>query len=122
MMTALVDLGEGFVEVLLALEHGARSFVELKSLDMSPTTVLKRLREAQKMGYVGQRLVAQEGGRSRIKYGLTTKGRRVARVYAPIRGRYSHLREELGQLEHALHEKRSEMKFLLASTKQHKRT
>jgi len=120
-MAALVDLNEGFIEVLLALEGGAKSFVELKSLDMSPTTVLRRLREAQKMGYAGQRLVAKEGRRARIKYALTTKGRRAARVYAPIRGRYSHLREELGQLERALHEKRSEMKFLLASTKQHKR-
>ena len=106
---------KGLLDILMALEGGEKSFTELKALKFSPNTILLRLREAQKMDLVDQRLFEIEGRRPRIKYALTKEGKEMLQIYQSIRGRYKELNAELQSLKKEVKKKEKEMKYLLSS-------
>lgn len=105
----------GFVEILFSLEEGRKGFNDLKRLGMSPSTVLSRLRYAEKLGFIRQELDARGSGRSRIRYVLTPKGGQVVQRFTPIKSKFIHLRSEMKVLERTMHERESQVKLLLAS-------
>lgn len=107
---------KGLLDVLMMLETGEKSFTELKTLDLSPNTVLSRLREAQKKGFVDQKLFPRKGRKPRIKYVLTEEGEKVLKMYESIRERYTELRAELQNLQEEARKKEKEMKYLLSSS------
>lgn len=107
---------KGLLDVLMMLETGEKSFTELKTLDLSPNTVLSRLREAQKKGLVDQKLFPRKGRKPRIKYILTEEGEKVLKMYESIRERYTELRAELQNLQEEARKKEKEMKYLLSSS------
>lgn len=107
---------KGLLDVLMMLETGEKSFTELKTLDLSPNTVLSRLREAQKKGLVDQKLFPRKGRKPRIKYVLTEEGEKVLKMYESIRERYTELRAELQNLQEEARKKEKEMKYLLSSS------
>lgn len=107
---------KGLLDVLMMLETGEKSFTELKTLDLSPNTVLSRLREAQKKGLVDQKLFPRKGRKPSIKYVLTDEGEKVLKMYESIRERYTELRAELQNLQEEARKKEKEMKYLLSSS------
>lgn len=109
---------KGLLDVLMMLETGEKSFTELKALDLSPNTVLSRLREVQEKGLVDQKLFPRKGRKSRIKYVLTKDGEEVLKTYASIREKYTELRVELQNLQEEVRKKEKEMKYLLSSAKE----
>jgi len=109
---------KGLLDMLMMLEEGAKSFTELKALDLSPNTVLARLREAQKRGLVDQKLFPRKGKKPRIKYVLTKEGEYVLKMYESIRERYTELKAELQSLQEEVRKKEKEMKYLLSSAKE----
>jgi len=107
---------KGLLDVLMMLETGEKSFTELKTLDLSPNTILSRLREAQMKGLVEQKLFPRKGRKPRIKYVLTKEGKEVLKMYESIRERYTELRAELQNLQEEVRKKEKEMKYLLSSS------
>jgi len=107
---------KGLLDVLMMLETEEKSFTELKALDISPNTVLSRLREAQKKGLVEQKLFPVKGKKPRIKYVLTKQGKEVLTMFESIREKYVDLRTELQSLQEEVRKKEKEMKYLLSST------
>jgi len=105
---------KGLLDVLMMLENGEKAFAELKALDLSPNTVLSRLREAQKRGLVDQKLFPRRGRKPRIKYVLTKEGEDALRMYEAIRERYTELRAELQNLQEEVRKKEKQMKYLLS--------
>ena len=104
----------GLFEVLLILRDGRRTFLELKRIaHMSPSTVLKRLRESQENGWVKQDLTAEKARRPKIKYSLTAEGRDLLDDYKSIIDKYVELKTELDELEKALRDKEKQIKYLL---------
>jgi DNA-binding HxlR family transcriptional regulator len=106
---------KGLLDVLMALEKNEKSFTELKSLDLSPNTLLARLREAQEKGLIVQELAPVKGKRPRIKYKLTKEGRDTLQKYASVREKYTELKMELQQLQEEVRKKEKELKYLLLS-------
>lgn len=109
-------MSKGLLDMLIILEDGEKSFTELKGMKMSPNTVLSRLREAQRMGLVDQKLFKIKGRRSRIKYALTKEGEETLQMYHSIRERYKQLNVELQSLKEEVKKKEKEMKYLLSSS------
>lgn len=107
---------KGLLDVLMMLDTGEKSFMELKALDISPNTVLSRLREAQKKELVEQKLFPRKGKKPRIKYVLTKQGKEVLTMFESIREKYVDLRTELQSLQEEVRKKEKEMKYLLSST------
>ena len=108
-----IEAPKGLLDVLMALEENAKSFTELKFLNLSPNTLLARLREAQAKGLVLQELVPVKGKRPRIKYKLTEEGKNTLKMYASVRERYTELKMELQQLQEEVRKKEKELKYLL---------
>lgn len=108
-------LKKGSVDLLLILKDGKKSFTELKTLALSPSTMLARLRDAQRKGWVKEELSPQKGKKSRIKYCLTKEGAEVFALYEPVMKNYVELRRELDELEKKVRKKEKEMKYLLVS-------
>jgi len=106
---------KGFIDILLMLEDGAKSFIELKSLDFSPSTILVRLRKAQQAGLIKEELFSEGGKKPKIKYVLTKQGKNLLTQYLPIKDKYLTLKEELKRLEKEAKKKEREMKLLLTS-------
>jgi DNA-binding HxlR family transcriptional regulator len=66
-----------FMEILLTLSKQPMSFNELKkNLNISPTTLSRRISEMEKYGLVVS-TISKEEGKKRIKYALTDKGKRI---------------------------------------------
>lgn len=114
-MTQNVVKLRSLLDVLLALRQGRKSFKELRSLALSPSTVLSRLRESQRKGWVRDELSQRGKKRSRITYRLTEEGKTVLDVYDPVLPRYRELREEFEKLQEEVREKEKEMRYLLSS-------
>lgn len=110
-----VESPKGLLDVLMALEKNEKSFTELKSLDLSPNTLLARLREAQEKGLVMQELVPVGDKRPRIKYKLTNDGKDTLKMYSSVREKYTELKMELQQLQEEVRKKEKELKYLLLS-------
>lgn len=108
-----VEAPKGLLDVLIALEESERSFTEMKSLNLSPNTLLARLREAMAKGLVSQELVPIKGKRPRIKYRLTKEGKDTLKMYASVREKYTELKMELQQLQEEVRKKEKELKYLL---------
>jgi DNA-binding HxlR family transcriptional regulator len=107
---------KGLLDVLLALKEGRKTFGELKSiLRMSPTTVLRRVRESQDHGWVEQGISPVRGQKPRIDYALTEDGLRLFMQCSSIVDRYVQLREELANLHRNAFETEKKMKMLLLS-------
>jgi len=111
----VVESSKGLLDVLMALEENEKSFTELRSLGLSPNTLLARLREAQAKGLVLQELVPVKGKRPRIKYKLTREGKDTLKMYASVREKYTELKMELQQLQEEVRKKEKELKYLLLS-------
>ncbi len=111
--TRVIESPKGLLDVLMALEENEKSFTELKSLNLSPNTLLSRLREAQTKGLVVQELVPVKGKRARIKYKLTEDGKDTLKMYASVREKYVELKMELQQLQEEVRKKEKELKYLL---------
>jgi len=87
----------GSVEVLLELDEGTRSFNQLKRLNLSPNTVLNRLREAQELGLVKPLLLSSEK-RIRIRYGLSEDGKTLVSKFHVAASRYLRLQKRISEL------------------------
>jgi len=105
----------GSLDILFNLAEEEKSFNELESLSLSPNTVLSRLREAQTLGLIEEKLLRQKEGRSKIKYGLTKKGKEITDTSKTIKKDYLKLREEINKLEEEIRKKEEEIKTLLSS-------
>ena len=117
-MEKITDLLEkkGFFDVLFSLSSGDKSFNELEeSLSLSPNTVLARLREMQKAGIIMEILSSDSGGRSKIKYMITDKGRKIVEESKSIQKDYLELRKKIKELEKQKDEKETEIRELLSS-------
>lgn len=109
---------EGAFDLLLKLNEGPKSFVELKTTGHSPNTVLTRLREAQRAGLVQSQLfTVSERKKPRIKYVLTDQGQKLLRRYIPVKTTYLDLKEKIAELEKQVLEQKQELRFLLSSIK-----
>lgn len=107
---------KGLLDVLLTLNGGRKTFAELKEvIRMSPTTILRRLRELQDRGWVDQGLSPVRGRKPRIDYVLTEDGLRLLKHCSSIVDRYVQLREELVGLERAASKTEDKVKHLLLS-------
>ncbi len=105
---------KGLLDVLLELQEGGKTFLELKSaVGISPNTVLKRLRELERKGWVLQILSQDEGKRRKMRYVLTEEGLGVLSQYASIVERYSKLREKTYRLRAVTRTTEKEIKYLL---------
>ena len=111
------NLLKGMIDILIYLRDEAKSFNDLKKLNLSPNTILARLREAQEKGLVKQRLCPCKGKKARIKYDLTGEGKLMLKNYESIIDRYLELSKELDELERKLRDKEKEMKYLLLNSK-----
>ena len=107
----------GSVEVLAALRKGAKSFSELKNLNMSPNTVLARLREAQNLGLTKVVPVSSDR-RTRIKYGLSEEGKALVLKFDSAVTEYIKLQEQLKELS----QKKREMFDRIAEELTHSRS
>jgi DNA-binding HxlR family transcriptional regulator len=105
----------GFMEVLFGLENGHKGFNDLKTLGLAPNTVLSRLRQAQRLGLVENRLDTKRASRARITYALTPRGRQFVGRFASVKGRFMRLQTELESLEKNRRTTENHMKFLLSS-------
>lgn len=116
-MTKIQDFLErkGGLDILYKLAEGKKSFNELESLNLSPNTILSRLREAQALGLIEEKLLRQKEGRSKIKYTLTKKGKKIIEACKSIKKDYLKLREEINNLEEKTRKKEEEIKTLLSS-------
>lgn len=106
------------LDVLFALGKGRKSFSELKTLYLSPSTVLSRLRESEEKGWVKGELAQSKGKKPKIKYSLTDEGRKVVTTYDSVIPQYHVLKEELEKLQEEVKGKEREMRILLTSVKQ----
>ncbi|RLI77961.1 hypothetical protein DRP04_10645 [Archaeoglobales archaeon] len=102
---------KGSIEILCELESGEKGFTELKNLDISPSTLSARLKEAMDLGLVDQKLCREE--RAKIKYYLTEKGREVMKMVESIKKDYFRLKEEAKRLEEEAKKKRQEIEEIL---------
>jgi DNA-binding HxlR family transcriptional regulator len=105
----------GSIDILFNLAEEEKSFNELESLNLSPNTVLSRLREAQALNLIEEKLLRQKEGRSKIKYVLTKKGKEIMDVSKSFKKDYLKLREEINGLEENIRKKEEEIKTLLSS-------
>lgn len=106
---------KGLLDILLLMDEKERSFVELRRLDLSPNTVLKRLRQAQDQGLVSSHISTNTGKRPRIRYGLTKMGGRVTALCKSHRTKYLHLRSEIEKTKKQLRRQEKEMQSLVSS-------
>ncbi len=106
---------KGSIEILCELESGEKGFNELRKLDISPSTLSSRLKEALDLGLVDQKLCREE--RAKIKYYLTEKGKKVMRMVESIKKDYFRLKEEARRLEEEARRKREEIEKLLSFLK-----
>ena len=86
---------KGMLDLLLMLKEGKKTFTELKVLDISPSTLVARLRETQSKNLVKQILVQRKDKKSITKYSLTNIGKKSLALYNPIISDYSYLRKEI---------------------------
>lgn len=108
---------KGSIDILHFLET-PRSFSELEeATSMSPNTVSSRLREAQKLGFVEEKLMGKTNDRFRAKYVLTKKGRKMIKSSKKTVIKYMQLRSKIQDLEQKRKEKEKEMEKLLSSLK-----
>ena len=103
----------GMLDVLMALKDEAKSFNDLRTLRLSPNTILARIREAQEQGLVHQKLHPRTGRKPRIRYELTKQGRDMLKQYSLIIDDYVKLKQEFDELEKRAQEKEKDMRYLL---------
>lgn len=114
-MSVRVIRKESMIDLLLALEKD-KSFIELKAcLNMSPNTILARLREAQKDNLVDQIFIKRENKKPIVKYTLTEKGRETLALFIPFKTDFLSLKKELNELENKVRQKKKNIKLLLSS-------
>ncbi|WXG43073.1 MAG: winged helix-turn-helix transcriptional regulator [Promethearchaeati archaeon SRVP18_Atabeyarchaeia-1] len=104
---------KGMVDLLAMLGDGAKSFSELKKLNLSPSTLLKRIREAQQRGMVKEKLDPRGRKKPTIKYELTDQGKKTLKQFESIIDRYQELKLELDDLVRKQREKEKEIEYLL---------
>jgi len=105
---------KGGIEILCELSEGEKGFNELKRLDISPSTLSTRLREALDLNFVEQVIHREESLKPKISYRLTEKGKEVVRMIESIRKDYFRLKEEVKKLEEEVKKKKKEMEELLS--------
>lgn len=113
---------KGFLDILLMLESGEKSFSELKTIGFSPNTILLRLREAQRVGLVKEVLFCEKDKKPKIKYTLTQLGRDILTTYLPVKDKYLNLKDDIVRLEKEAKSKQMAIKLLLASVSKYKDT
>lgn len=101
----------GSLEILLELREEKKSFNELKNLDLSPNTILTRLREAQRMGLVDVLPISSEK-RTRICYELSKDGTNLISKFDVAVAHYETLQKQLKELSS---EKQQIFKDIIAS-------
>jgi DNA-binding HxlR family transcriptional regulator len=106
---------KGGIDIIFMLSNGLKSFDEFKPLKLSPNTILLRLREAQSLGIIEQKLLGGMKGRPKIKYALTGRGGKVLEASKDIKNRYLELNEEVNRLKMEIRKKESEIQTLLFS-------
>jgi DNA-binding HxlR family transcriptional regulator len=110
-------MDEYMFNVLTELDEEEKTFANLKTLNMSPSTTLSRLREAQSKGWVENKLVPRKGKKPKITYVLTKEGKEIIETFSSILPQYSNLREEVKELQKAIREKEKKIHYLLSSVK-----
>lgn len=108
---------KGMLDLLMTLKGGEMSFIELKTLKMSPNTILARLREAQRLNAVRGVLIERGNKKSLLKYSLTKKGRELLAAHDPIKADYLRLGKEIDKLEKDAEKKKQKIKLLLSHVK-----
>lgn len=110
-------MDEPTFQILLSLKEAAKSFNDLKSLDMSPNTILSHLRETQTKGWVNAKLAKREDKKPRILYNLTSEGETLLKTYGLVISQYADLRREHEEMQKKVKENEKKIKYLLSSTK-----
>ena len=112
-------INRGSLDILYILEDGPKSFDEFKpQLKLSPNTIVSRLRTAQSLGIIEQKLIGETKGRSKIKYDLTKKGEKILEASGDIKNRYLELKKEINELRKGIKNKDSEIEKLLLSLRE----
>lgn len=111
-------LKEGAFDILIKLNEGPKSFIDLKNTGRSPNTILTRLRGLQKSGLVQSKLyVVTKGKKPRIMYILTAEGQELVNKYSPIKANYLEVRRTIEELEDKIFEQKKSIKLLLLQAK-----
>ncbi len=106
---------KGSLDILFQLEKASKSFNELEeTLGLSPNTLTSRLKEARELALIKEELSREEGGRAKIKYVLTEKGKKAVKKLEGLREKYQNIRKEILKLEAQLKEKENLLKKLIS--------
>lgn len=109
---------KGAVDLMFEVSEGPKTFNELVYLiRLGPNTVLSRLREAQTLGLVEEKLTRKEKGRSSISYKITEAGKRKMKDLEIIKKDYIKLREELKKMKAEEKEKERKINSILSTAK-----
>ena len=107
---------KGAADLMFEISEGPKTFNELVDLiRLGPNTVLSRLREAQSLGLVEERLERKESGRPSISYAITHAGKKAIEPLISIRINYIKLKKELNELKEREKEKEAKITQLLST-------
>ncbi len=105
----------GALDILFRLAEKPLGFNELKdSINISPNTLLTRIKEATALGLIEETLVRTER-RSLIKYKLTNTGKKTIDELGSIKKKYLELKAELDKIKNSENEKERELEEILSS-------
>ena len=106
---------KGAADLMFEISEGPKTFNELVDLiRLGPNTVLSRLREAQNLNLVEEKLVRKENGRPSISYVITSNGKKAIQPLDSIRVNYIKLKKELNELKKQEREKEDKITQLLS--------
>lgn len=107
---------KGAADLMFEVSESPKTFNELVDLiRLGPNTVLSRLREAQHLGLVEEKLTRKEKGRSSISYVITPIGKKAIEPMGSIRINYIKLKKELNELKEREKEKEAKITQLLST-------
>ena len=109
---------KGAADLMFELSESPKTFNELvESLDLGPNTVLSRLREAQKLGLVEEKLTRKESGRPSISYEITETGKKKIKDLEIIKKDYIKLRDKLKKMKSEERETEEKINTILSTAK-----
>ncbi len=112
----------GALDLLFSLSNDPLGFNELKErINISPNTLLTRIKEAAKLGLVEETLVRTER-RSLIKYTITKDGKKELESLKSIKDRYEKLNKLLKEQDEKKNNIQKEITELLSSINKTNRT
>lgn len=107
---------KGILDILFKLSDKPLGFNELKvSINISPNTLLVRIKELTKAGLVEEMLIRTER-RSLIKYALTKEGKKTIEGLGNVKDKYLGIKAQLDKLKEEKSRKEKEINELMSSS------